>query len=67
MNVNYSIPENSEVMSSIGVALSMIRESVERVIPSPTKEDFKKIRNEAVNNVIKNGASQDTVVLSYRI
>ena len=61
MDISYSIPENSEVISSIGVALSMIRESVERVIPNPTQDDFRKIKSEATENVIKNGASQDSV------
>ena len=38
MKLNYSIPKNAEVISSIGVALSLVRDVVERVIPSATKE-----------------------------
>lgn len=61
MDVKYKIPENAEVISSIGVALSMIRECVERVIPSPSQNDIKNIRNEVINRVIANGADPTTV------
>lgn len=67
MNLNYSIPDNSEVMSSIGVALSMIRESIERVVPNPTPQDIKNIRNEAINRVIDNGAEESTVDVHIEI
>lgn len=46
MGVKYSIPENAEVISSIGVALSMVRDVVERIIPTPSKEDIRAIKNE---------------------
>ena len=42
MNLKYSIPENAEVISSIGVALAMVRDVVERVVPNPTQEDIRK-------------------------
>ena len=56
MNMNYSIPKYAEVISSIGVALAMIRDVVERVIPNPTTEDISKIKKEAAALAIKNGA-----------
>uniref|UniRef100_UPI000A53A999 hypothetical protein n=1 Tax=Clostridium sp. NkU-1 TaxID=1095009 RepID=UPI000A53A999 len=40
MNFKYQIPVNAEVISSIGVALAMVREMVERTIPNPTAEDI---------------------------
>ncbi|MGG7143166.1 hydantoinase/oxoprolinase family protein [Clostridium nigeriense] len=67
LNLNYNIPDNSEVISSIGVALSMIRESVERVIPNPTPQDVKNIRNEVINRVIDNGAESSTVDVHIEI
>lgn len=67
MGLNYSIPENAEVISSIGVALSMIRESVERVIPNPTPQDIKNIRSEVMARVIANGADPSTVDIHIEI
>lgn len=61
MDVSYSIPENAEVISSIGVALSMVRESVERTIPNPTPQDIKSIRNEVIAKVIENGADPGSI------
>ncbi len=42
--VKYSIPEDAEVISSIGVALSMVRDVVERIVPNPTAEDIRSIK-----------------------
>lgn len=67
MDVNYSIPENAEVISSIGVALSMIRESVERVVPTPTAQDIKNIRSEVMTRVIENGADPSSIDIHIEI
>ena len=61
MGLKYSIPENAEVISSIGVALAMVRDVVERVIPSPSKEEIKAIKLEAMNKAIESGATPDSV------
>lgn len=61
MGLNYSIPENAEVISSIGVALAMVRDVVERVIPSPSKEDIRNIKQEAINKAIESGATPDSI------
>lgn len=67
MKLNYSIPKYAEVISSIGVALAMIRDVVERVIPYPTTEDFTRIKREAKALAIKNGAVPDTVEVHIEI
>lgn len=67
MGVKYSIPENAEVISSIGVALSMVRDVVERIIPSPTKEDIRAIKNEALNKAIQSGATSESVEIHIEI
>ena len=67
MKVKYSIPENAEVISSIGVALSMVRDVVERIIPSPTKDDISEIKNEAMDKAIESGATEESVEVHIEI
>lgn len=67
MNLNYSIPENAEVISSIGVALAMVRDVVERVVPSPTKEDIALIKTEATNKAIESGATPESIDVHIEI
>lgn len=67
MNIKYSIPKNAEVISSIGVALSMVRDTVERVVPSPTPQDIRNIRNEVMAKAIESGASADTIDVHIEI
>ncbi len=67
MGVRYSIPENAEVISSIGVALSMVRDVVERIIPNPSKDDIKAIKLEAMNKAIESGATAESVEVHVEI
>ncbi|MCI1890560.1 MAG: hydantoinase/oxoprolinase family protein [Schleiferilactobacillus perolens] len=65
--VKYSIPRDAEVISSIGVALSMVRDVVERIVPNPTKEDIRGIKNEALNKAVESGATPDSVDVHVEI
>lgn len=67
MNIKYNIPEHAEVISSIGVALSMVRDVVERVIPTPTTEDIIAIKREATNLAIKSGALPGSIEVHIEI
>ncbi len=67
MNFKYQIPENAEVISSIGVALAMVREMVERTIPNPTVEDIAKIKREAKARAVRSGAVEDSVEIFLEI
>lgn len=67
MNLHYKIAENAEVISSIGVALAMVRDVVERVIPNPTPTDLQEIRIEATDMAIKSGASPESVEIQIEI
>lgn len=67
MGLTYEIAENAEVISSIGVALAMVRDVVERVIPSPTASDLDDIRNEAIQSATKSGASPETIEVQIEI
>lgn len=67
MGLQYSIPENAEVISSIGVALSMVRDVVERVIPNPTQDDIRELKKEAFDMAVSSGATPDTVEVHIEI
>ncbi len=63
----FKIPEQAEVISSIGVALAMVRDVVERTIPNPTPEDIKAIRKEAKHAAMCSGAVADTIEVFIEI
>ena len=67
MGLRYSIPENAEVISSIGVALAMVRDVVERVVPNPTPEDIRSIKAEAIDKAVESGAAADSVDVHIEI
>jgi N-methylhydantoinase A/oxoprolinase/acetone carboxylase beta subunit len=65
--MQFKIPENAEIISSIGVGLAMVRDVVERVIPNPSAEDIKAIKREAKRAAISSGAVPDTVEVYIEI
>ena len=67
MGLRYSIPENAEVISSIGVALAMVRDVVERVVPNPTAEDIRAIKAEAIDKAVESGATPESVDVHIEI
>ena len=67
MNLPYQIAKNAEVISSIGVALALVRDVVERVIPNPSPQDLAEIRTEATDMAIKSGATADSIEIQIEI
>ena len=67
LGVPYTLADKAEIISSIGVALAMVRDVVERVIPQPTREDIIDLRNEATDQVIKSGATPESVEIQIEI
>jgi N-methylhydantoinase A/oxoprolinase/acetone carboxylase beta subunit len=61
MRLDIRIPENAEVMSSIGVALAMVRDVVERVVVNATPEDIAAIKQEARQAVMKARANPESI------
>ncbi len=61
MELELRIPENAEVMSSIGVALAMVRDVVERVIINPTPQDIVALKQEARQAVMKAHANPESI------
>ena len=63
----FEIAERAEVISAIGAALAMVRESIEKNIVDPTQDDLKSLRSEAESAVIAMGADPDTVEVTVAI
>jgi N-methylhydantoinase A/oxoprolinase/acetone carboxylase beta subunit len=67
MHLKYQIPKNAEIISSIGVALAMVREMVERTVPNPTAKDIADIKKEARERAISSGAVPDSIEVYVEI
>ena len=67
LGLRHVISPDAEVISSIGVALAMVREVVERVVADPTPADLRAIRREALDAVVRLGASPTTVEVTIEI
>ncbi|MFL6819894.1 MAG: hydantoinase/oxoprolinase family protein [Bradyrhizobium sp.] len=65
--LHHVISRDAEVISSIGVALALVRDVVERVIPNPQPDDLKRIRREAFEAVVKLGASPENVEVTIEV
>ncbi|HEX7955069.1 MAG TPA: hydantoinase/oxoprolinase family protein [Burkholderiales bacterium] len=67
LQLEFQISQDAEVISSIGVALALVRETVERVMPAPTPEDLQRIRREAFDAVVKLGAAPENVEVTIEV
>lgn len=67
MSLPHSLADKAEVISSIGVALALVQDVVERVIPDPTQDDIIQIRSEASDAAIQSGAAPETVEVQIEI
>jgi len=67
MGLRFKIAQNAPVIATIGAALAMVRDSVERTIINPTQEDILQIRNEAEQAAIRAGASPSTIEVTVQI
>ena len=67
MKLDFKISQDAEVISCIGVALALVRETIERVIPNPSPEDLQRIKREAFDAVVKLGAAPENVDVTIEV
>lgn len=67
MGIQFDISKNAPYISTIGVALALVREQIERNVSNPTEDDIRKIRSEVMDLVVKAGANSETVEISIEI
>jgi N-methylhydantoinase A len=67
MKLPARLAKKAEVISTIGVALAMVRDTVERNIVDPTPEQILQVRREAVEAVCKIGAVPESVEVQIEV
>ena len=61
------IAAHNEVISPVGVALALVREQIERIVPGATQEQILGVRNEAERAVVAQGASPEAVEVEVTV
>ncbi len=67
MKIGYRIARDAEVIAPIGVALALVRDTVERTIVAPSPRDIARIRREAADRVVAAGAAPDRIEVEVEI
>jgi len=67
MRMHYLIIEKAEVISAIGAALAMLRDTVERTVVEPEQKDIVAIRREAIERMEAMGADPNTIEVMIEV
>ncbi|MBM3266449.1 MAG: hydantoinase/oxoprolinase family protein [Candidatus Sericytochromatia bacterium] len=67
LGLRHVLAENADVVSAIGVALALVRETIERTMINPTNEDLLRLRREAEAAVARLGAAQGTIEVQIEV
>ncbi|WP_261806810.1 hydantoinase/oxoprolinase family protein [Lapidilactobacillus luobeiensis] len=61
------VAKNAPFISTIGVGMAMVKETIEKSVIHPSKEDIKQIRYEAMEAIVKAGANEASVDISIEV
>jgi len=67
MGVPWRLARQAEVISPVGVALAMVRDTIERNIVDPSSADVLRVRQEAIEAAVRNGALAETVEVHVEV
>lgn len=67
LNYPHKIAKDNEVISAIGAALGMIRDSIEKTIINPTDNDIISLRQQAFDSVVSMGAIPESIEVTIEI
>jgi len=67
MGLPFELARRAEVVSAIGAALAMVRETLERNVVNPTREDLSRLRSEAEQAVVRMGADPSTIEVTVEV
>lgn len=66
-NMRWRVAKNAPSISAIGVALAMVRETLERSVTNPSPDDIKRIRHDVIEKIVRSGAAEETVDVAIEI
>lgn len=67
MGLPFEIAKNAAVISAIGAALALVRDTIEKTVINPTEADILKIRKEAEESVVRMGANPESIEVQVEI
>lgn len=67
LGMEWRLAQNHQVISPIGVALALVRETVERTIPAPSQQDILRVRREAEEAAMRSGAAEGTIEVHVEV
>lgn len=67
MGIKAEVAKDAPFISTIGVALALVKEVIKKTIINPSEKDIDDIRREAIENVIALGAARETVVVEIDV
>jgi N-methylhydantoinase A len=67
MALDHRIARNAEVISPLGVAMAMVRDTVERNIVEPTPDDILRVRREATEAAMQAGAVAESIEVQVEV